>query len=32
VKNEVLHRWLTLGANIGVLPGIVLVAAELLTV
>ena len=29
LKNERLHRWLTLGANFGVLIGIVLVAAEL---
>ena len=29
MKNEGLHRWLTLGANLGVLLGIVLVATEL---
>ncbi|MDX1571902.1 MAG: hypothetical protein R3200_15580 [Xanthomonadales bacterium] len=29
MKHESLHRWLTLGANLGVLLGIVLVAAEL---
>lgn len=29
MRNENLHRWLTLGANMGVLVGIVLVALEL---
>lgn len=29
MKNEALHRWLTLGANVGVLVGLVLVTMEL---
>ena len=29
MKNENLHRWLTLAANLGVLVGIILVAVEL---